>query len=124
MKRNASIAVVVLSVIVATLISARSKTGTLSWEYPSGISNITFNVYETTNCFVTNVAPTFDEASMQSTNQSDWIFLGMKTNVSEVWKSWRLLATTTNKFFTIEFTNSFRFFKVTASNTATHIESK
>lgn len=99
------------------------NTFTLMWDYPASRDNIVFNIYAVVLTAKTNVYEDYDTRG--STNISDWILRGYKTNVYESWSTWTNIATTSN--LELRITNnfsSFQLFRVRASNTISQLESR
>lgn len=82
---------------------------------------IAYKVYGTTNILRTNVSDIFDPIALEL---DQFIVIGQSTNVIEKTGGWALIGWTSNNFFPVQTTGTFRFFRVRAFNTATGLESE
>lgn len=87
-------------------VPGKSSNATLTWDY-GNMAGIVFRVYQSSNYWATDVSPVF------STND---VIIGWTTNRFETWRGWSRIAETTNRFYSLSVTGSFRFFRVTAFN--------
>jgi len=87
----------------------------LTWEYPPS-DFIEFRVYASTNYTHEVISPIYDGMGQ--------FIEGYSTNTIGSWRFGKLYGTTTNLFYPITMTEQYEFFRVTASNIVTGLESE